>query len=147
MTRQILFYPEAGYSSLPDWQYGHHAGDSESVTTLLREYYDGAGNEPISVGHRPFDFKRDNDAATFDHRGGVTHRRLSPWRVTKVDEYVGNTGQEDMDGIVVAYCTYDPLPEEQNPWVEVEPAIVSVESFDGDRAAYEAWKKTQVVTA
>jgi len=76
----------------------------------------------------------------------VTHQRLSPWRVSRVDEYVGNTGQEAMDDVVIAYCAYAPLPEDQNPWVETAPAIVSPDSFGGDMAAYEEWKSRQVVT-
>jgi hypothetical protein len=51
-----------------------------------------------------------------------------------------------MDDVVIAYCAYAPLPENENPWVEMAPAIVSLESFGGDVAAYDAWKSRQVVT-
>ncbi len=51
-----------------------------------------------------------------------------------------------MDDVVIAYCAYEPLPENENPWVETAPAIVSPDSFGGDLAAYEAWKSRQVVT-
>ncbi len=57
-----------------------------------------------------------------------------------------NTGQEAMDDVVIAYCAYAPLPEDENPWGETAPAIVSPDSFGGDMAAYEAWKSRQVVT-
>jgi hypothetical protein len=113
---------------------------------LLGQYFDYSNGPAPDVGYRLPEFKYDDAVATFDHRGGVTHQRLSPWNVSRVDEYVGNTGQETMDDVVIAYCAYAPLPENENPWVEMAPAIVSLESFGGDVAAYDAWKSRQVVT-
>ncbi|MBD2107034.1 hypothetical protein H6F49_08710 [Nodosilinea sp. FACHB-13] len=48
----------------------------------------------------------------------MTHQRLAAWRVSRVDKYVGNTGQEAMDDVVIVYCAYGPLLENENPWVE-----------------------------
>lgn len=119
---------------------------SGASTDILAQHLDYSNKPVPQTGYRLMEFKTDDTSATFDHQGGVTHRRFSPWQVTRVDEYVANTGQELMDEVVVCYCNYVPLPEQDNPWVEVAPALVSVESFGGDVAAYEAWRATQAVT-
>jgi hypothetical protein len=119
---------------------------SGALTDFLGQHFDYSGDSPPESGYRLPEFKQDDQAATFDHRGGITHRRLSPWCVAKIDEYVGNTGQEEMGEVLIAYCDYAPLPDRENPWVETQPATVSAESFGGDVAAYEQWKSTQVVT-
>jgi hypothetical protein len=146
VSRRIYFYPQAGYSSLPQWQPGHHACAPESATNLLAEYYDCSDKPAPSEGYRLTEYKQDDEAATFDHRGGTTHYRPGPWQVDRVEEYVGNTGMEEHSEIVICHCRYAPLPDHENPWVEMSPAVVSVESFGGDVEAYEAWKATQVVT-
>jgi hypothetical protein len=143
MSRLVIFKAED--SSAPGWE-ARTLQVSGSLTDLLGQYFDYSNGPAPDVGYRLPEFKHDDAAATFDHRGGVTHQRLSPWNVSRVDEYVGNTGQETMDDVVIAYCAYAPLPENENPWVEMAPAIVSLESFGGDVAAYDAWKSRQVVT-
>lgn len=116
------------------------------VADILGQHYLGSGNIP-QQGDRLTEYKCDDQATTFDHRGGTTHYRPSPWQVTQVEEYVGNTGLEAMQQVAIAYCAYAPLPEQDNPWLEMAPAIVSLDSFDGDVAAYDAWKAKQVITA
>ncbi len=143
--RRVYFYPAAGQSMAPDWQYGHHAMNPDSVTSLLAEYYCCSGQSAPSLGYRLDEFKHDNAAATFDHQGGVTHHRHSPWLVSQVEEYVANTGLEALGEVVICLCDYSPLPEEENPWVETAPPQVSLDSFDGDAAAYGAWQRSQAV--
>ena len=67
--------------------------------------------------------------------------------MTRVDTYAANTGFEEFDEVVVAYCEYAPLPEEENPWRKSQVGQITVDSFGGDVAAYEAWKAQQQVTA
>lgn len=117
------------------------------MADILMQHYDDAPNPALSEGYRFPEFKQDDGAATFDHRGGLTHSRQSAWLVTKIEEYVGNTGFEAYSDLVICYCAYVPLSEQDNPWVELAPAIISLDSFWGDAAAYEAWKSQQVVTA
>jgi hypothetical protein len=115
------------------------------VADIVGQHYIGSGQMP-KAGTRLTEYKYDDAAASFDHRGGITHYRPGPWQVDRVEEYVGNTGMEEHTEIVVCHCRYATLPDHENPWVEMAPAVVSVESFGGDVAAYEAWKATQVVT-
>lgn len=143
MSRLVIF--KADDSSAPGWE-ARTLEPSGSLTDLLAQHFDYSNGSAPEVGYRLPEFKHDDVAATFDHRGGVTHQRLSAWCVSRVDEYVGNTGQEAMDDVVIVYCAYEPLPENENPWVETAPAIVSPDSFGGDVEAYEAWKSRQVVT-
>lgn len=109
------------------------------VADIVGQHYVCSAHLP-NPGDRLTEYKCDDQAASFDHRGGTTHYRPGPWQVTRVDEYVGNTGQEHHDAVYICLCVYDPLPEAENPWVEMAPAIVSPDSFGGDVAAYEAWK-------
>ena len=114
-----------------------------AVSDILAQHLDYSSRPTPSQGYRLLEHKHDNDAATFDHQGGVTHQRLSPWRVVRVEDYVANTGLESFDEIVITYCEYLPLPKLENPWEETAPAQVTVDSFDGDIEAFETWKQTQ----
>lgn len=114
---------------------------------ILRQYFDYSNQPAPSTGYRLKEFKTDGGTASFDHQGGVTHHRLSDWRVARAETYVANTGYEAFDEVVVAYCEYSPLPDEENPWIEMAPARVTVDSFGGNEKAFEEWKHAQSVTA
>lgn len=73
--------------------------------------------------------------------------RLSPWRVTRVEAYAANTGLEEFDEVVVAYCEYSPLHGEDNPWRESALGQITVENFGGDVDAFDQWKRIQQTAA
>lgn len=144
MSRLVIF--KAKGLNAPEWE-GRTLQPSGALTDILSQHFDYSIKPAPGPGYRLLEFKHDPESATFDHQGSATHHRESPWRVARVDEYVGNTGQEEMAELLIAYCDYAPLPEEENPWVEMAPAGISLDSFGGDVEAFEAWKKSQQVTA
>ncbi len=83
MSRLVIF--KADDSSAPGWE-ARTLEPSGSLTDLLGQHFDYSNGSAPEVGYRLPEFKHDDVAATFDHRGGVPHQRLSPWRVSKVDE-------------------------------------------------------------
>lgn len=127
----------------------HKTPDSQNrVATLgiladiLGQHYLNGADEP-TPGDRLPEFQHSPTTATFDHGGGTTHHRPGPWQITRVEEYPCNTGTEDYEGIYLCHCIYAPLPETENPWVEMPRAIVSPDSFGGDLKAYQQWQETQ----
>jgi hypothetical protein len=133
--RRIFFYPVPGYSQLANWRNGHHAGDEHSITSLLAEHSDSSGMPAPEPGYRLNEYKSAN---------GVTVRyRKSPWEVVKTEEYIANIPQmQEYSEIAICYCEYSPLPEAENPWVEMNRPIVSLDSFE-DEKAYETWLSEQ----
>lgn len=112
-------------------------GGSSDILTQTVDYSDG---EPPNVGDRPLEYQ---DGGHLE----ASSTRFSPWRVSRVEEYVANTGMEEFSEVVVAYCEYSPLPEEENPWQKSILGKVSVDSFGGDAEAFEEWKRSQEVMA
>lgn len=114
------------------------------VADIIGQHYIGSGQVPTE-GYRLIDYKYDQASATIEHHGGATHERQSPWRVVKTEEYPANTGMEEFSEIVIAYCELAPLPDEENPWIELGAPIISPDSFGGDVAAYQDWKAAHSV--
>lgn len=79
MSRLVIF--KANDSSAPGWE-ARTLEPSGSPTDLLAQHFDYSSDSAPEVGYRLPEFKNDDAVATFDHRGGVTHQRLSPWRVS-----------------------------------------------------------------
>lgn len=134
MNRLILFKTES-HQSVGEFPGG-------GLSDILGQHHDYSGNFSLEAGYRLPEFKNDEGSASFNHQGGATHRRESAWRVVRVDEYVPNTGLEQFGEVAIAYCIYSPLPEDENPWMEMPPAQVSLDSFGGDVEAYDKWRAT-----
>jgi hypothetical protein len=132
--RRIFFYPVPGYSQLENWTNGHHAGNERSITSLLAEHSDSSGMPAPEPGYRLNEYKSAN--------GATARYRKSPWEVVKTEEYVANIAGMQECEIVICYCEYNPLPEAENPWVEMNCPMVSLDSFD-DEEAYETWLSEQ----
>lgn len=137
MARLVIF--KAAWPELrkADLQPTFPGGGSSDILSQRLDYSDGA---PPRVGDRTLEFK---DAGHLE----PSSSRLSPWRVARVEEYVGNTGLESMDEVVVAHCEYSPLPEEENPWTQSTMGQITVENFGGDTEAFTHWRESQRVTA
>ncbi|EKU99700.1 hypothetical protein Lepto7375DRAFT_1768 [Leptolyngbya sp. PCC 7375] len=125
MTRKlILFYADSGddskdYATLV-------RGDDRQELRLLAQYYDSS-NKPIpNEGYRLSEYKR-------GEIGGVlrpTHHRPGPWMVEIVENYVPDLpiGTE-FGEVVICTCGYSPLPEAENPWIEMIQRQVSEEQL------------------
>ncbi|MGB3559562.1 MAG: hypothetical protein WBD58_18100 [Geitlerinemataceae cyanobacterium] len=140
MRRKIFFYPVPGQTDRTYWKSGIHACSDRSTTLLLAEYSDSSGKAVPSEGYRLSEYKRDPASSTFNHGGATTHFRKSPWVVVSVEEYVANVeGMQKYSEVAICYCDYLPLPEEENPWIEMQRSMLSLNSFAGDKQAFEAF--------
>ncbi len=110
-----------------------------SATDILAEWYLRAETSAPNIGDRLLEFAHidENGVVDLTRSKGSTHQRLGDWQVTRVEEYVANlpVGQ-DYEEIVVCYCQYVPI--EPN-WKSIPKTIVSVDSFEGDRSAFQTW--------
>ena len=136
-TRYVIF--KIAPNCDRDWGTRYLPGsDRPSLTGILAEHYDFTGGNAPTIGYRISETKCDPKTASLDHHGSTTHYRPSPWKVVSAQEYVPNIPDlQDYSEIVICYCDYDPLPDEDNPWVEYGRAIVSPDSFGEDRAAFD----------
>lgn len=102
---------------------------SRSLTGILAENFFSSGKTP-EVGGRITEGKKDED--------GTHYSRWGDWVVDRVESYVPDlpVGQEFTE-VVICWCKYDPV---EPVWVPQGKSIVSVESFGGDREAFENWK-------
>ena len=142
MSRLILFKTED--TSTAGWE--NRTLHTGALTDILAQHFDYSNKPAPDAGYRLIEFKRDENEASFDHSGGSTHQRLSPWRVTRIEEYPANTGLESFDEIIIAYCEHAPLPEAENSWQELKPARVTIDSFGGDEQAYQRWQAVQKIS-
>jgi hypothetical protein len=140
MRRKVFFYPVPGQTTQTHWKSGIHAGSDRSTTLLLAEHSDSSGKASPDVGYRLSEYKRDPASSTFNHGGATTHFRKSPWVVVSVEEYIANLeGMQKYGEVAICYCDYVPLPEEENPWLELQKSTISPDSFGGDRESFEAF--------
>ena len=74
-----------------------------------------------------------------------THFRPGPWVISSPGQsYIADlpVGQ-DYQEVIIYKCSFQPLSEAENPWILMERAQVSIESFGGDVAAFRAWQASK----
>jgi hypothetical protein len=137
MSRMVIFRASCAELSRAKVEPHFPSGSSSDILAQHLDYSDGPSPEP---GDR-----------LPEHCGNghlqASSSRPGPWRVVAVDEYVGNTGCEPFDSVVICSCEYAPIPDEENLWSQNQLGQVSLDSFGGDAAAYENWKSKQAVLA
>ena len=104
---------------------------TRSLTGILAEHFDSSGKPIPEVGDRLGEHKTEDD--------GSFYARVGDWVADRVESYVPDlpVGQEFTE-VVICWCKYDPIDA---PWIfQGDKRIVSVESFGGDREAFEKWK-------
>ncbi len=105
-------------------------------TRYLTEHRDFSGKGKIpKVGYRFPVFLRDESAAT-KRNIGSTHYRKGDWVVTRVERYPAGSPDCSCKEIAICYCSFCPIEAEL---VALEEAKVSVDSFGGDKEAYQRW--------
>jgi hypothetical protein len=75
--------------------------------------------------------------------------RDSGWEVVRVDEFTAGIPSIDgggFDSIYICYCAYKPLTLEESWTKKAHRLPTSLDSFEGNEKAYEAWLRTQPVT-
>ena len=121
--RLVMFLAAGDEHGWEERKFSH----TNSLTNILCTHYDCTGSEPPEVGYRPSEYKSEDGK-------GSTHYRDGDWVVTKVDVFVPDIPVGNIyDEIVVCSCEYDPITPE---WKAFGKRIVSLDSFGGDREAY-----------
>lgn len=106
------------------------------LTDFLTEHRDFSGKGKIpKVGYRFPVFLRDEGAATPENIGS-THYRQGDWVVTRVERYPAGSSDCSCSEIAVCYCSFCPIETEL---IALAQGHVSVDSFGGDKEAYQRW--------
>ena len=106
------------------------------LTDFLTEHRDFSGKGKIpKVGYRFPVFWRDEGAATPENIGS-THYRQGDWVVTRVERYPAGSSDCSCSEIAVCYCSFCPIETEL---IALAQGHVSVDSFGGDKEAYQRW--------
>jgi hypothetical protein len=114
------------------------------LTDFLTEHRDFSGKGKIpQPGYRFPEFLRVESAASSGNIGS-THYRKGDWIVTRVERYPAGSTDCSCKEIVVCYCKFDPKESEL---VALAEPKVSIDSFGGDKEAYQRWKASQEVEA
>lgn len=113
----------------------YRVANARSVPSLIKtiaEHYDCSDKPAPSPGYRLTETIPE-DRESF---------RDSGWEVIRVEEYTSPDDAE-FDSICVCYCAYKPL-EAEDQWTKKARRIApSLDSFGGDKAAYEQWLESQ----
>lgn len=122
--RTYLFYANSGDDAKDTSRLISPMGD-ETLHSLLAQHFDCSpdGDTP-DEGYRLSEYKCDpqtySRSLSQREAAGSTHHRPGPWVVTRVESYLPDlpVGTEYTE-IVMCWCDYQPLPEADNPWIEM----------------------------
>ena len=116
MSRKlILFYANSGDSGLDYGTLTRGDNDNQRLK-LLAQYYDSSDSPAPDEGYRLSSYKQ----AEVDGVTRNTHHRPGPWSVETVESYLPDLPMGTEFGeVVICTCDYTPLPDDENPWVEL----------------------------
>lgn len=101
----------------------------KSCTSILQENWDSSGKPAPEPGDRILDHRSDSE--------GQGWYRNGDWVIDRVESYPANIpGWQEFSEILICTCKYDPIDAE---WQACDKGIVSLDSFGGDREAFESW--------
>ncbi|NEZ57713.1 hypothetical protein [Adonisia turfae] len=122
--RTYLFYANSG-DDAKDTSRLIASDGQESLHSLLAQHFDcSPDGEAPEEGCRLSEYKSDPSAYSRPlnkrEAAGSTHHRPGPWVVTRVESYLPDlpVGTEYTE-VVMCWCDYQPLPEADNPWIEM----------------------------
>ncbi|MGL5061805.1 MAG: hypothetical protein ACRC62_17690 [Microcoleus sp.] len=69
-----------------------------------------------------------------------THYRVGDWEVVSIEQYPTESPGSKYDLIAVCYCKWAPKP---SPLMPVPNTQISIDSFGGDKAAYQQYLENQ----
>jgi hypothetical protein len=113
---------------------------TQSLTKILAEHFDSSDGPIPEVGYRPSEFVRVETEHDPDRHGYSTHYRTGDWEVARVETYTPDIPIGEFDMVVICYCQYSPIDAPLKPMPERQ---VSVDSFRGDKEAYQRWLESQ----
>jgi hypothetical protein len=139
MGKWIIFRADKDQPGTLDRAFSH----TGSLTKILAEHFSYSDRDIPEVGYRPPIFIQVEEAIDPQFPKGKTHWKKGDWEVVRVNVYTPEIPVPeggDYDEIVVCTCRYNPIDSPLKLMIESQ---VSVESFDGDRAAFERWQESQ----
>jgi hypothetical protein len=137
MRKYIIFQAEKADKT--DWR-NRKLQHTQALTWILAEHWDSS-NKPIpEPGYRPLEFVRVEELHNPKEHGYSTHYRRGNWEVSHVETYSPDVPMGAFDVIVICYCKYVPIDAPLKPMPDRQ---VSVDSFGGDKIAYEQWLESQ----
>ncbi|MEG4918072.1 hypothetical protein [Microcoleus sp. B7-D4] len=154
MRKYIIFRADKGelekYRSLTETKVGEsfyrvaNAGSVKSLIWTIAEHYDSSGKPSPAPGYRLTESVIVESAIAPMFPTASTHFRDSGWEVVKVHEYTPEIPAPygaEFDSICICYCAYKPI--ENAPLKQYERSPVTLDSFAGDRTAYDRWLESQ----
>lgn len=154
MRKYIIFRAQKGelekYRSLTETKVGEsfyrvaNVGSVKSLISTLAEYYDSSDKPSPAAGYRLTESVIVPSAIAPTFPTASTHFRDSGWEVVKVHEYTPEIPAPygaEFDSICICYCAYKPI--ENAPLKQYQRSPVTLDSFGGDRAAYDCWLESQ----
>lgn len=136
MRKYIIFRAE---KREPGWK-ERKLQHTQGLTRILAEHFDSSDQPIPEPGYRPTEFIRVDSLHNPDEHGYSTHYRHGDWEVTRVETYTPDVPMGEFDMVVMCYCKYSPINASLKPMPDRQ---VSVDSFGGDKEAYEQWLETQ----
>ncbi|MCC3415312.1 MULTISPECIES: hypothetical protein [unclassified Microcoleus] len=147
MRKYIVFRAEGRQPGWEDRMLSH----THSLTRILAEYFDSSDRPIPQPGYRPTEFVRVEAEHEPNFHGWSTHYKTGDWEVARVETYTSDTegsssefgtegSSSEFGMVVICYCRYNPIGSQLKPMPDRE---VSIDSFGGDRVAYETWLESQ----
>lgn len=136
MRKWIIFRAE---KRQPGWE-ERRLQHTQSLTKILAEHFDSSDRDIPEPGYRPPEFLHVEEFADPQCPSAKTHWRQSNWEVTRVETYTPEIPMGEFDAIVVCYCCYNPIDA---PLKTMPERQVSLDSFGGDKEAYQRWLESQ----
>lgn len=140
MRKYIIFQAD---KREPGWE-KRKLEHTQGLTRILTEHFDSS-NKPIpEPGYRPTEFVRVDSLHNSKQHGYSTHYRAGDWEVVRVETYTPDVPIGEFDMVVICYCKYSPINAPLKPMPERQ---ISIDSFGGNKEAYEQWLASQKQTA
>lgn len=137
MKKYIIFRTEG---SAKGWK-ERKLESSGALTRILAEYIDCSDKPLPEPGYRPAEFVRVDPNPSV--HGNSTHYKTGDWEVVRVHSYTPEIPVPqggDYDVVAVCICRYSPV---NAPLKAMPERQVSIDSFGGNREAYENWLTSQ----
>jgi hypothetical protein len=138
MRKYIVFRAEGRQPGWEDRMLSH----THSLTRILAEYFDSSDRPIPQPGYRPTEFVRVEAEHEPNSHGWSTHYKTGDWEVSRVETYTSDAegSASEFGMVVICYCRYNPIDAKLKLMPDRQ---VSIDSFGGDRAAYECWLESQ----
>ncbi|MBR8829241.1 MAG: hypothetical protein DSM107014_15310 [Gomphosphaeria aponina SAG 52.96 = DSM 107014] len=127
MGKYIIFKTESASAEGWETRKLNHTG---ALTNILAEHYDASDAPLPEVGYRIREYHQIEPFTDSKFPGASTHSRTGDWKVTKVEEYLPNLPNSELESIVICYCKYAPVmtPLDPLPKIQVSGELIEVET-------------------